>query len=167
MTMRRIIPVILSGGSGTRLWPLSREQYPKQLLSFSGGKTLLQETVCRVDGLADVGSPVIVCNEESRFMVAEQMAQAGRDPLKIILEPEGRNTAPALTLAALAFPWGPSLGKLTNKAKTLGGSSATELGGSPTICGGGRKLQTALVALQSRLGRGGDTGALAHPRRVR
>lgn len=98
-----ITPVILSGGSGTRLWPLSRELYPKQLLSFSGGNTLLQETVRRLDGLTgeEVGKPLVVCNEESRFLVGEQMAQTGREPWKIILEPEGRSTAPALTLAAL------------------------------------------------------------------
>ncbi len=102
-----ITPVILSGGSGTRLWPLSRELYPKQLLSFSGGRTLLQDTLCRLDGLDAEGdalhAPIIVCNEESRFMVVEQLQQVGRDAQKILLEPEGRNTAPALTLAALAI----------------------------------------------------------------
>lgn len=97
-------PVILSGGSGTRLWPLSRELYPKQLLPLLGDNTMLQETVLRLAGLEqdmDVLSPVIVCNEEHRFMVAEQLRQIDVTPSAIMLEPAGRNTAPALTLAAL------------------------------------------------------------------
>ncbi len=97
----KIYPVILSGGSGSRLWPLSREHYPKQLLALVNDRTLLQDTICRVDGLNDVAQPLIVCNEEHRFLVAEQCRQLGRNPLDIILEPVGRNTAPALTLAAL------------------------------------------------------------------
>jgi len=97
----KIHPVILSGGSGSRLWPLSREHYPKPLLPLTSDQTLLQETACRLDGLADVGSAVYVCNEEHRFLVAEQIAEIGKTPATIILEPEGRNTAPALTLAAL------------------------------------------------------------------
>lgn len=99
----RIHPVILSGGSGTRLWPLSREHYPKQLLSLSGEQTLLQQTVLRLDSLGDVAEPTLVCNEEHRFMVAEQLRQLGRMPERILLEPAGRNTAPALTLAALSL----------------------------------------------------------------
>ena len=94
-------PVILSGGSGSRLWPLSREYYPKPLLPLVSEKTLLQETACRLDGLPNLGEAVYVCNEEHRFLVAEQVAQLGKTPATIILEPEGRNTAPALTLAAL------------------------------------------------------------------
>ena len=97
----KIYPVILSGGSGSRLWPLSREHYPKQLLALVNDRTLLQDTIGRVDGLEDVALPLIVCNEEHRFLVAEQCRQLGRKPLDIILEPVGRNTAPALTLAAL------------------------------------------------------------------
>ena len=101
-----IQPVILSGGSGTRLWPLSREQYPKQLLAFQGDKTLLQQTVQRLDGLSEkvgqVAEPMVVCNEQHRFMVAEQLREIGHQPVVILLEPEGRNTAPALALAALA-----------------------------------------------------------------
>ena len=98
-------PVILSGGDGVRLWPLSRELYPKQLLSLTAEKTLLQETVRRLDGLAlegiGINAPVIVCGAESRFMVKEQMEELERRDCSIILEPAGRNTAPALTLAAL------------------------------------------------------------------
>jgi mannose-1-phosphate guanylyltransferase / mannose-6-phosphate isomerase len=95
-----IQPVILSGGSGTRLWPLSREQYPKQLLPLIGDESLLQATVLRLDGLPDVAEPLLVCNEEHRFVVAEQVRQLGRKGT-VLLEPVGRNTAPALTLAAL------------------------------------------------------------------
>jgi mannose-1-phosphate guanylyltransferase/mannose-6-phosphate isomerase len=98
-----IYPVILSGGSGTRLWPLSREQYPKQLLALTGERTLLQETVLRLDGTEQVANPLFVCNEEHRFLVAEQVRQLGKSPLAIVLEPTGRNTAPALTLAALVL----------------------------------------------------------------
>ena len=98
-----IYPVILSGGSGTRLWPLSRELYPKQLLPLVEESTMLQETVRRLEDLADGKEPVIVCNEEHRFLVAEQMRQLGKSPAGIILEPLGRNTAPALTLAALTL----------------------------------------------------------------
>jgi mannose-1-phosphate guanylyltransferase/mannose-6-phosphate isomerase len=99
----KINPVILSGGSGTRLWPLSREQYPKQLLSLMGERTLLQQTVARLEGMEHVADPWLVCNEEHRFLIAEQMRQLGKTPADIILEPVGRNTAPALTLAALAL----------------------------------------------------------------
>ncbi|MGA7982291.1 MAG: mannose-1-phosphate guanylyltransferase/mannose-6-phosphate isomerase [Chromatiaceae bacterium] len=103
-------PVILSGGSGTRLWPLSREAYPKQFLPLTSERTMLQETVRRLDGLEDenpgrtIGlvEPIVVCNEAHRFLVAEQFRLLGRTPAAIILEPIGRNTAPALTLAALA-----------------------------------------------------------------
>jgi mannose-1-phosphate guanylyltransferase/mannose-6-phosphate isomerase len=97
-------PVILSGGSGTRLWPLSREHYPKQLLCFAGERSLLQETVLRAgQSAAEVAAPLIVCNEEHRFLVAEQVRELGTVAGGIILEPVGRNTAPALTLAALAM----------------------------------------------------------------
>ena len=98
-----IIPVVLSGGSGTRLWPLSREQFPKQLLPLTGGgETMLQATVARTVGLPGVGAPVVVCNEAHRFMVAEQLRQAGVEGTRIVLEPIGRNTAPAIALAAHA-----------------------------------------------------------------
>lgn len=100
--MNRIVPVILSGGSGSRLWPLSREHYPKQLLALSGNLTMLQETAMRLDGTAEQAPALVVCNEEHRFLVAEQLRQIDRLPQDILLEPFGRNTAPALTLAALA-----------------------------------------------------------------
>ena len=96
-----ICPVVLSGGAGTRLWPLSRELYPKQLLPLVGNLTMLQSTVQRLEGL-QASSPVVVCNESHRFLVAEQLRQLGVDPQAIVLEPVGRNTAPAIALAALA-----------------------------------------------------------------
>jgi mannose-1-phosphate guanylyltransferase/mannose-6-phosphate isomerase len=98
-----IIPIVLSGGAGTRLWPLSREQFPKQLLPLTGGgETMLQATVARTAGLPGIGAPVVVCNEAHRFMVAEQLRQAGVEGTRIVLEPIGRNTAPAIALAAHA-----------------------------------------------------------------
>jgi mannose-1-phosphate guanylyltransferase/mannose-6-phosphate isomerase len=96
-----LTPVILSGGAGTRLWPLSRELYPKQLLPLVGKETLLQATALRMSGL-DVTAPIIVCNEAHRFLVAEQLRAIDAPAQAIILEPAGRNTAPAIALAALA-----------------------------------------------------------------
>lgn len=96
-----IIPVIMAGGSGTRLWPLSRQHYPKQLLKLFGDKTMLQQTLLRLTGLPDVAPPIVVCNEEHRFMVAEQLQEIGQRDAVIILEPVARNTAPAIALAAL------------------------------------------------------------------
>lgn len=96
-----MIPVILSGGSGTRLWPLSRRHYPKQFLPLVTENTMFQETWCRLNGLASLSPPIIVCNEDHRFMVAEQMREIGTHPEAIILEPMGKNTAPAVALAAL------------------------------------------------------------------
>jgi mannose-1-phosphate guanylyltransferase/mannose-6-phosphate isomerase len=96
-----LTPVILSGGAGTRLWPLSRELYPKQLLPLTGSRTLLQQTLLRLDGLA-TAAPLVVCNEAHRFLVAEQLRQLHLEPRATILEPFGRNTAPAIALAAHA-----------------------------------------------------------------
>lgn len=97
-----LLPVILSGGSGTRLWPLSRELYPKQLLPLVAKGTMLQETLARVQGVDKVGSPIVVCNESHRFLVAEQLREVGAHPQSILLEPVGRNTAPAVAVAAMA-----------------------------------------------------------------
>jgi mannose-1-phosphate guanylyltransferase / mannose-6-phosphate isomerase len=96
-----LIPVILSGGAGSRLWPLSRALYPKQLLPLIDDHTLLQNTAQRMAGLK-TEAPVIVCNEAHRFLVAEQLRAIGAAPQSIVLEPEGKNTAPAIALAALA-----------------------------------------------------------------
>ena len=93
-----MIPVIMAGGSGTRLWPLSRTAFPKQFLSLGYDQTMLQQTVARLDGLSDA-APMIITNENHRFLVAEQLRQMGRDG-SILLEPVGRNTAPAIALAA-------------------------------------------------------------------
>jgi mannose-1-phosphate guanylyltransferase / mannose-6-phosphate isomerase len=99
--MTILIPVILSGGAGTRLWPLSREMYPKQLLALTGAKTMLQETALRLAGIAGAAAPIVVCNEAHRFTVAEQIRALGFAASAILLEPKGRNTAPAVALAAL------------------------------------------------------------------
>jgi mannose-1-phosphate guanylyltransferase/mannose-6-phosphate isomerase len=96
-----VIPVILSGGAGTRLWPLSREMYPKQLLALTGKRTMLQDTVVRLASTSGAMPPIVVCNEAHRFTVAEQIRALDMHASAILLEPSGRNTAPAVALAAL------------------------------------------------------------------
>lgn len=96
-----LVPVILSGGSGTRLWPLSRKLYPKQFIPLKDGKSLFQSTVERIQALGHADDLLVVCNEEHRFMAAEQLRLSGLEHSAIILEPVGRNTAPAITIAAL------------------------------------------------------------------
>jgi len=96
-----IYPVILSGGSGTRLWPLSRAAVPKQLLPLTSDFSMLQETVRRLEGMEDICAPLIVCNQDHRFLIAEQLREIGATPAAIMLEPVGRNTAPAAAVAAL------------------------------------------------------------------
>ena len=98
-----VIPVILCGGKGTRLWPLSRESFPKQYLSLidDDDKSLLQNTIERINPLSNLLNPILICNEEHRFIVAEQMREIDITPLSIMLEPFGRNTAPAITLSAM------------------------------------------------------------------
>ncbi|HWU54715.1 MAG TPA: mannose-1-phosphate guanylyltransferase/mannose-6-phosphate isomerase, partial [Rhizomicrobium sp.] len=98
--MSVIHPVILSGGTGSRLWPLSRSLFPKQLLALAGERSLIQDTVLRTEG-AGFAAPLIICNSEHRFLIAEQMREAGIAPQAIVLEPQGRNTAPAAAIAAL------------------------------------------------------------------
>ncbi len=99
--MTTVIPVILSGGAGTRLWPLSREMYPKQLLALTSKQTMLQDTAARLATIAGAIPPIVVCNEAHRFTVAEQIRALGAHVSAILLEPCGRNTAPAVALAAL------------------------------------------------------------------
>jgi mannose-1-phosphate guanylyltransferase / mannose-6-phosphate isomerase len=95
-----LYPVILSGGSGTRLWPLSRTALPKQFLPLVSERTLFQETLLRLEGVPDMAAPLVVCNNEHRFLAAEQLHEIGIKPLQQILEPFGRNTAPAAAVAA-------------------------------------------------------------------
>ncbi|MGS3398274.1 mannose-1-phosphate guanylyltransferase/mannose-6-phosphate isomerase [Klebsiella quasipneumoniae] len=97
-----ITPVIMAGGTGSRLWPMSRELYPKQFLRLHGDNSMLQETVLRLRGM-EINSPLVICNEQHRFLVAEQLRQIDHLSNNIILEPVGRNTAPAITLAALSM----------------------------------------------------------------
>src|SRR5262249_8785561 len=101
--VRMIHPVILSGGSGTRLWPMSRTLYPKQLLTLLGRESLLQQTVRRVADPQRSAAPLIVANEEPRFIIAEQLRGIEVAPRAILLEPVGRNTAPAACTAALSL----------------------------------------------------------------
>ena len=96
-----LVPVILSGGSGTRLWPLSRKLLPKQFLPLVSERTMIQETVLRLAGLPDCAAPLLVAGSEQRFLAAEQMRGIGARPARILLEPVGRNTAPAIAAAAL------------------------------------------------------------------
>lgn len=97
----RILPVILSGGSGTRLWPMSRALYPKQLMALTSELSLLQESALRVRDPERFAPPLVVCNHEHRFIIAEQLRQIGVEAQAIMLEPEGRNTAPAAAAVAV------------------------------------------------------------------
>ena len=99
----KIIPIILAGGSGSRLWPLSRKSFPKQFLNLLNEDvyTMLQKTYKRIENLDDISKPIIICNDEHRFIVGHQMKEINVEPLEILLEPEGRNTSPAITIAAL------------------------------------------------------------------
>ncbi|MCD1124792.1 mannose-1-phosphate guanylyltransferase/mannose-6-phosphate isomerase [Jinshanibacter sp. LJY008] len=99
--MKMLQPIIIAGGTGSRLWPLSRELYPKQFLKLDSELTMLQSTVARLNDISDSTKPLIVCNEEHRFIAAEQLRQLNKLDKNIILEPFGRNTAPAIALAAL------------------------------------------------------------------
>src|SRR3990167_4260646 len=98
---RKIVPIILAGGSGSRLWPLSRSIYPKQFLPLVNNKTMLQDTALRSQGIENIDAPTIICNQEHRFLVAEQLNSIGIHNASIILEPIAKNTAPAVAIAAL------------------------------------------------------------------
>ncbi|EEH0815631.1 mannose-1-phosphate guanylyltransferase/mannose-6-phosphate isomerase, partial [Salmonella enterica] len=102
MANTRLCPVVMAGGIGSRLWPLSRELYPKQFLCLQGISTMLQTTINRLDGL-ECQEPIVICNEQHRFIVAEQLRDINKLAGNIILEPFGRNTAPAIALATIAM----------------------------------------------------------------
>ena len=99
MSTNQVFPVILSGGTGSRLWPLSRSEYPKQFLKLTGEHTMLQATALRInyDHIHGLHQPIVICNESHRFIVAEQLQQIGMAPSAIVLEPAAKNTAPAIT----------------------------------------------------------------------
>ncbi len=97
----KMLPVILAGGTGSRLWPLSRSSHPKQFLPLLGEQTMLQATLARLEDMEDIDPPLVLCNDEHRFLVAEQLREQGIDNPQIVLEPVGRNTAPAIAIAAL------------------------------------------------------------------
>ena len=105
MGTQNVYPVILSGGAGTRLWPMSRAHYPKQLLPLVSDRTMLQETVLRMSSAGCLKRPLVVANSEHRFIVAEQLMAIDVEPEAIILEPFGRNTAPAASSAIKQYPW--------------------------------------------------------------
>jgi mannose-1-phosphate guanylyltransferase/mannose-6-phosphate isomerase len=100
MTRQTIVPIILSGGSGTRLWPVSRESFPKQLWPLLSDRSLIQDTVLRGRG-PGFAAPIVVCNEEHRFLIAEQLREVGVTDARILLEPVGRNSGPAIAAAAV------------------------------------------------------------------
>ncbi len=131
--MTSLFPVILSGGAGTRLWPLSREMYPKQLLALTSKMTMLQETVTRLAGVGDVRPPIVVCNDAHRFTVAEQVRGLDVEPTAILLEPAGRNTAPAVALAAL-------------KAQEIDGEAILIVAPADHVIRDSREFQTAANA---------------------
>ena len=101
MKINKIYPVILSGGSGTRLWPQSRLSFPKQFLKINSDYTLIQETLIRIKNKKIFHPPILICNDEHRFLIAEQLREMDIKPKLIILEPVGRNTAAAVTIASL------------------------------------------------------------------
>jgi mannose-1-phosphate guanylyltransferase/mannose-6-phosphate isomerase len=166
--MAKLQPVLLSGGSGTRLWPLSREAYPKQFLPLAGEDTMLQATWRRVAALADV-VPIVVANEEHRFLAAEQLRLVGVPAPAIMLEPVGRNTAPAIAAAALqATADGddplllvlPSDHVVTNpeafRAAVRVASAAAELGALVTFGIVPTAPETGFGYIQSEAGAGGE-----------
>ena len=103
MKKGRILPIILCGGTGTRLWPLSRASFPKQYLEINKEDSIsfFQRTIIRIKNYESIGNPIVICNEEHRFIVAEQLRKINIKPEAILLEPVGKNTAPAITVACL------------------------------------------------------------------
>ncbi len=131
-----LLPVIMAGGTGSRLWPMSRELYPKQFLRLFGQNSMLQETITRLSGL-EIHEPMVICNEEHRFLVAEQLRQLNKLSNNIILEPVGRNTAPAIALAALQatrhgddplmLVLAPTISSITSRSSTTPSASPSSM----------------------------------------
>ena len=148
-------PVVMAGGSGTRLWPLSRAGYPKQFLVLSGNTSLFQQAVSRLEGLADtqleVAAPVVVGNEEHRFLVLDQLRELKTEPSAVLLEPTGRNTAPAVTLAAL-------------QALESGGDAILVVTSADQTVTDGAAFTAALRAAITMAAEGGHHGAGHHAR---
>ncbi|MCC7410748.1 MAG: mannose-1-phosphate guanylyltransferase/mannose-6-phosphate isomerase [Gammaproteobacteria bacterium] len=180
--MTEIIPVVLAGGGGTRLWPLSREHYPKQFLQLVGDGTLLQQTLARVCaasgyGTATVLAPIVICNEEHRFLVAEQARVTGVELAPLVLEPVARNTAPALTAAALrACAGGSDPLLLMTPADQIvrdGAAFARAIAAAVAVAAPGRLVTFGVVPDRPETGYGyihagaplGDGGPVRHLRR--
>ena len=161
----KLVPVILSGGAGTRLWPLSRELLPKQLLALTGERTMIQDTAARLAGFPDATAPMVVCNEAHRFLVAEQLREMGMPPAGILLEPVGRNTAPAIALAAHAARQ--LAGDDATHAGAAGGSRAARSRGIPGIdpAGDSRRRGRQAGRVRHRRAHARDRLRLHPPRR--
>jgi len=147
MTEQTIVPVILSGGSGTRLWPVSRESFPKQLWPLLSHHSLLQETALRGHG-PGFAAPVVVCNEEHRFLIAEQLREVGITNARILLEPMGRNSGPAIAAAAVLLAGRPGRLALDDGRRRLhhrrrGSASGAASGGRGGARGQDRYLRDA------------------------
>ncbi|TLU86151.1 MAG: mannose-1-phosphate guanylyltransferase/mannose-6-phosphate isomerase [Chlorobium sp.] len=153
-----IIPVILSGGSGTRLWPLSRSLYPKQLLALSGEKTMLQDTVLRLDAVEGTGPVYCICNESHRFLVAEQLREIKAETGGIVLEPFGRNTAPAAAVAAMlvekAYPGAVMLILPADHVILDSGAFGAAVAAGKTAAEEGRLVTFGIVPLSPETGYG-------------
>ena len=156
--MSMIFPVVLCGGSGTRLWPLSRTLLPKQFLPLVTSKTMLQETLLRLGGMAQLQAPLVVCNNDHRFLAAEQLREIGVTSMAQILEPAGRNTAPAVAVAALCVADTDGDGIMLvlpadHLIRDVGGFHEAA-GQAATLAGAGRLVTFGIVAREPETGYG-------------
>jgi mannose-1-phosphate guanylyltransferase / mannose-6-phosphate isomerase len=153
-----IFPVVLCGGSGTRLWPLSRTLLPKQFLPLVTSKTMLQETLLRLGGMARLQAPLVVCSNDHRFLAAEQLREIGVTSMAQILEPAGRNTAPAVAVAALCVadsdPQGIMLVLPADHLIRDVAGFHEAAGKAATLAGAGRLVTFGIVAREPETGYG-------------